>query len=100
MIDRGDAEAFQRSVEQLAQALEVTNARLGGGNSTVRIDAGGVGVWAATTACICTLMLTAMACIAGSVWIGSELSELKRVQATQQDYINAIYRDSQSGASK
>lgn len=89
MIDQGDRDLLVRAID----ALESVNNRLsGGGNSTVRIDAGGVGVWAATTACICTLLLTSITLVVGMIWIGDKFGKIETRQDRQQDYMNAIYQ--------
>lgn len=72
------------------------------GSSSIRIDAGGVGVWAATLACISTLLVVFIC----AVWVGREfdrigldadrkdrdLSKLSQKLESQQDYLNVIYQ--------
>jgi heme exporter protein D len=70
---------------------------LGGRNSnqsTITINAGGIGVWVATTACLIMLGIV----IVGSLWTSREftkndqdLKEVREELKTAQAYISAIY---------
>lgn len=63
--------------------------------ATVRIDAGGVGIWIATTACIVMLFVS----IICAMWASNEFRradderrELRERSDVQQAYINSLYQ--------
>lgn len=89
-----DAKALLDGIDRLTQSLE-RFALPTANSSNVRIDAGGVGVWAATTACM--VMLGVM--FLGGIWMGREfdkkdrqISDISKKIETQQDYLNVIYQ--------
>lgn len=93
-VSADDQQRLLEGMDRLSKALGRLTAPTAS-SSNVRIDAGGVGVWAATTACM--VMLGVM--FFGAIWMGREfdkkdreLSELRAKTQTQQDYLNAIYQ--------
>ena len=100
MSQRNDAfaevEALTRNVEKLDERLEQLGAMAGrnanSAASHISVNAGGLAVWAAVTACMVMLAVT----IVGSIFIAIALSdlnrqsqELRQADATMQAYINA-----------
>lgn len=69
----------EHKVEEIKRAVESIGNR-NSGNSHVRIDAGGVGVWIATTACIAMLC----AGLIGALWISRELTRMDARAAEQE----------------
>lgn len=91
---REQAEQLRKNLDVLADRLdEISQLRsTQAATSTVQINAGGVGVWVASTACAVILAVT----IVASVFLAIALSdlnrqaqELRQTDATIQAYINA-----------
>jgi uncharacterized spore protein YtfJ len=70
---------------------------LGRNNSRaeITVNAGGVGVWVATTACIVMLAIV----LVGSIWVSREFTrqdqamiELREENKTMQSFLSAIYQ--------
>jgi hypothetical protein len=68
------------------------------GVSTVNINAGGVGIWIATTCCIAMLVSMVVGCLLGCFWLQSEFQHKAQIDADQSqkistmyDYLSAIY---------
>lgn len=64
-------------------------------NAVITVNAGGVGVWVATTSCIAMLGIV----IVGALWASREFSrvdqqliELREENKTMQTYLSAIYQ--------
>lgn len=70
---------MQHDVDEIKRHMESIGNR-NSGNSHVRIDAGGMGVWIATTACIAMLC----AGLIGALWISRELSRIDARMAEQE----------------
>ncbi len=96
MIDPADAKEITTGVARLLESLD----KFGRGTSaTARVDAGGAGVWAATTACLVMLTMSVTAIAIGGMWVSREFSvlqeqvdTLKRESETQEAYLQAIYQ--------
>jgi hypothetical protein len=72
---------FERAVDRLAEAMSVpTNS---GSQSTITLNAGGVGVWVAVTCCAVML--------AGNIALMAMLVSHDRKIDDLQHYLNAIY---------
>ena len=70
---------FERAVDRLAQALPSNSGNL----STINLNAGGVGVWIATTACAVMLAVNIVLVVI--------LADHSRKIDDLNHYINAIY---------
>lgn len=92
MIDHADAQSLADGFARMAGSLD----KLGQPTSlTVRMDAGGVGIFAATTACL--MMVAVM--FASGFWVTWAFSQmqgkidaLQRASETQEAYLQAIYQ--------
>lgn len=92
MMDAGDAKDLTDGLGRLASSLD----RIGSpSTANVRIDAGGAGVWAATSACMVMLGVLFVSLL----WVGHEfdrisgrIDELTRRSETQEAYLQAIYQ--------
>lgn len=89
-LDKLDAAAER--LERVASALPTSRAT--GNHSTISINAGGVGVWIATTCCIVMLAVIGI----GGLWMDREfqrhdaqLAELRQDNADLHEYLAAIY---------
>jgi hypothetical protein len=92
-MNEGDS---KRRIDDLIDLYQRATGSTSSGNSiTVSVNAGGVGVWIATTAC-----LVMLACgMVGAFWITNEfrqydahLSELRSRDRVHDAYIQAAYR--------
>lgn len=66
------------------------------GNATVHVNAGGVAVWVAATACAVCMAVLIVGAVFVSVWMadqGREIQELRQNDDVLQAYINAGYID-------
>ncbi len=60
----------------------------GSGNSNINVNAGGVGVWTAVTACLMTLA----ACVPTMIMLAVIVVDQGRKLDRLQDHVNVIYR--------
>lgn len=74
---------IEHKAEEIKRAVESIGNR-NSGNSHVRIDAGGIGAWAAVTA--------AIVCFLVAVMTGFMYLDLRREQQRTQDHISVIYQ--------
>jgi hypothetical protein len=77
-----DVARFARAVEQLDDVLTRTSGN-SGNQSTITLNAGGIGVWIATTACVAMLFVNLML-------LAVIISHERKIDDLG-DYIHAIY---------
>lgn len=82
------------SLEEIRESLPPVGNRIGNSQAFITIDAGGLGVWVASTACL--IMLALM--IVGALWYSADrantqaqLVELREENKTMQAFLSAIY---------
>lgn len=82
MDAQGDGERLAESLEKFCRKADEL---MSGSRNTARIDinAGGTGVWIATTACCVMVAIT--------LFMGLWLVEMSRKVDRMQDHLNAIY---------
>lgn len=82
MDAQGDGEKLAESLEKFCRKADEL---MSGNRNTARIDinAGGTGVWIATTACCVMVAIT--------LFMGLWLVEMSRKVDRMQDHLNAIY---------
>ena len=100
-MDSKEAAELIASFERIAKILEAPKSS--GGAANVRIDAGGAGIWIATSACL--VMLAAS--FIGSLWMAStiddlrnQIRDLRERTDVQQAYINSLYTAPKAEESK
>lgn len=94
-LSSDEVKSLSEGMERLTASLERFSATTFSGSSSIRIDAGGVGVWAATAACLCTLLVVFICAVWASYEFsrtGRELLDIRAKAQSQQDYLNAIYQ--------
>lgn len=82
-------------IDQLVTPISGTSS---GNVTSFRLDAGGAGVWIATTACLVMLGVMVVGGVIGAIWLGrefdrvdKELNERKEEGQRMQSYLSAIY---------
>lgn len=92
-----EVEALTRSVMTLDEKLDRIErgaGSVGVGQSTVNLNAGGIGVWLAVSACAVSVSLTIVAVIFGALAIsqlGQQFNNQSREVGRMQDHLTAIY---------
>lgn len=95
-LDAEDVRRFSEATERVYELQEKLGMGpvSGVGTATISVNAGGVGVWVASTACAVMLGITVL----GGLWASREFARMDQqmVEAreeirTTQNYLNAIY---------
>lgn len=98
-LRKDDLERFATSADRLAEILaKIPQSSSGNSNSNVTVQAGGLGVWIATTACAITCAVTLACGLLGAIWATRELArqeatnaELRAKDQAHDEYLSAIY---------
>ena len=93
-MEKGDADRIIEAFQGLRDSLEALHSLDRSQRQEIHINAGGIGVWVATTCCL--IMLACF--VLGSVWVSRELNHFdsenqarKSENEKAQSYISAIY---------
>lgn len=83
-----------KAIGSLLHEVKGLTAPTATGNATITVNAGGVGLWVAVTACLVSMAIS----IVGLILVGLALSdlnrqtqELRQSDATTQAYLNAYF---------
>lgn len=73
MLDRDELQAINGLTAELREFRSSLQTNRGNSNAEIHVNAGGVGVWVATTACL--VMLGAG--LIGSLWVSREMTRIE-----------------------
>lgn len=83
MEDQGDYQALTRALERFSDKADKLLASGNTNTARIEVNAGGVGVWIATTCCLVVMVV--------SMFLGLWVVDLSRKVSDLNDYLAAIY---------
>jgi hypothetical protein len=75
-----DAQEIKEAVKRMAATNHSGNQNV----TTVRFEAGAIGIWLCATACLCTLVAVVVGSVIGGMWLSREAQRVEARAAEQE----------------